>query len=82
MYLAERFAVNIHSISNMSKPKTSVIEMSFDELFEGATDTTLLEKVAKVIRKKSSEDATDAFVSQRDQDWSILANQVVGNEQL
>jgi hypothetical protein len=64
----------------MNEPKTSVIEMTFEEIFDGATDTTFFQEVAESILVDESKESADSFISQRDQDWSLLASQVVGHE--
>jgi hypothetical protein len=66
----------------MSNPSESAIGMTFKEMFEGAEQTTFFEDVAKSIRTEANAEALESAMAQRDQEWSLLANQVVGHEQL
>jgi hypothetical protein len=66
----------------MNHPKESAIGMSFKEMFEGAEETTFFEEVAESIRTEENAEAFESAMAQRDQEWSLLANQVVGHEQL
>ena len=66
----------------MNDPKESAIGMSFKEMFEGAEETTFFEDVAESIRTEENAEAFESAMAQRDEEWSLLANQVVGHEQL
>lgn len=56
--------------------------LSFKEIFEGAEETTFFEDVAESIRTDANVEAFETTMAQRDEDWSLLANQVVGHEHL
>jgi hypothetical protein len=66
----------------MSDPKDSAIAMSFGEIFEGAEETKFFENVGDSIRTEKNAEAFESGMAQRDQEWSLLANQVVGHEDL
>jgi len=54
--------------------------MTFEEIFDGAEETTFFQEVAESIRTDNAE-ALEEAMAQRDQEWSLLASQVVGQEQ-
>jgi len=65
----------------MSDPNESAVGMTFEEIFDGAEETTFFQDVAESIRTDNAE-ALEESMAQRDQEWSLLASQVVGHEQL
>jgi hypothetical protein len=54
--------------------------MTFSEFRSGAQTTDLFQQVAKEIAKEQSETIIIDSRARRDEEWSLLANQVVGGE--
>jgi hypothetical protein len=55
-----------------------VTMMSFKEIMKGAKETTLLQEAQKEFKEFYRDG--DPFAAERDREWSLLANQVVGHE--
>lgn len=62
----------------MSNPDQII--MTYDEFLAGAQSTNLFETVAKEIARKETETIISDSNARRDEEWSFLANQVVGGE--
>ena len=56
-------------------------EMSFDELIQGGVPTSVFGEVAVSIRDDENADRDMDFANREDE-WHLIANQVVGHEDL
>ncbi len=65
----------------MKKNQQSQSQMSFEDFLAGSTPADAFNKVTEQIIKEESEKLIDEASAKQGEDWSVLANQVVGSEQ-
>ena len=66
----------------MSKADIGKYFMSKEDFFDDAVDSETFNKVSIEIRDEESNMLVDESRIERDKTWSLLANQVVGSEEI
>ena len=70
--------MNFHK--NTVAKKQTIFDVDLDELLANADEATDLNTVCRAIVDEANSEIFDQTENRKNEDWSILANQVVGSE--